>query len=105
METAIEKALKRVKGKSIKVDKIEKPKESKSKDVPIAYACDKRPFLYLNDKEFTSIPNLTVGDKVVLVVECEVKSVSNYSSLDDKNKPKQSYNCDLAINAISDITE
>ncbi|EGD47133.1 hypothetical protein Cpap_1525 [Ruminiclostridium papyrosolvens DSM 2782] len=104
METAIEKALKQIKGKSVKVDKIEEPKKSKSKGDPIVYSSDPRPTLYLDDKEFTSIPKLTVGDKVVLVVECEVKSVSNYSRLDDKNKPKQSYNCDLAINAISDIT-
>lgn len=104
METAIEKALKQIKGKSVKVDKIEEQKKSKSKVGIHAYPCDERPALYLNDKNFTSIPKLTVGDKVVLVVECEVKSVSNYSSLDDKNKPKQSYNCDLAINAISDIT-
>ena len=104
MKTAIENALDSIKGKTVKVDKMEEPKKVKGDNTECCSMYNGRPSLYLNEKEFSNIPGLSVGSKVVLVIECEVMSINSYSSLDKDKKPKKSYNCDLAIDAISDIT-
>lgn len=104
MKTAIEKALEKIEGQTVKVDKMEEPKKKKGDNMECCSMYNGRPSLYLNDKEFSGIQSLNVGDKVVLVIECEIMGVNSYSNLDKDKKPVKKFNCDLAINAISDIT-
>jgi hypothetical protein len=103
MKTAIEKALDKV--GSLNVQKLEEPKAEKPKKgmgTPVAY--DPRPTIYLDDKELSTIGSYKAGDKVVLVVECYVQSVSSYDRMDGK-EVKKSMNCDMRIEAIADITK
>jgi hypothetical protein len=59
-----------------------------------------RPNLYLSDKDYPDITTFKVGDKVALIVECEVKSLSSSERTDDKGKTTKSYSADLEICGI-----
>lgn len=103
MKSAMEKALDKI--GSLDVKKLEEPKKDKSSKGPcceIPY--DNRPSIYLDEKELSTIGNFTVGKKVVLVVECSVRSVSTYDRMEGK-ETKKTMNCDLVVEAIADITK
>lgn len=57
------------------------------------------PTLYLREKDFPGIEKYTVGQKVQLAITAEVISVN---MREDNNK--KSFNCDLKLTEISDIT-
>ena len=102
MKSAMEKALDKI--GSLNVKQLEEPKKekaSKGECCPVSY--DSRPSIYLDDKELSTIGNFKAGDKVILVVECSVRSVNTYDRMDGK-EVKKSLNCDLCIEAIADIT-
>jgi hypothetical protein len=102
----IEKALDKL-DKSVPVTNMEPPKQEKASknsiEAPVA-AYDNRPRLYLDDKEFPTAAKYKAGDKVVLIVECEVTGVSQYDRIGNDKKPEKSYNADLCVHAIADIT-
>jgi hypothetical protein len=104
MKSAMEKALDRI--GSLNVQKLEEPKAEKSKKgdccCPIPY--DPRPTLYLDDKELSTIGNFKAEDKVILVIECSVKSIHSSERMEGK-EVKKSLNCELCVEAIADITK
>ena len=105
MKSAIEQALDKV-GK-LNVQKLEEPKPEKAKkgeEMHMSIAYDPRPAIYLDDKQLSTIGNYKAGDKVVIVCECSIKSVSTYNRMEGK-ETKESLNCDLLIEAIADITK
>lgn len=102
MKSVIEKAFDNI-GK-LNVQKLDEPKKEKSKKGAIEMpAYDPRPTIYLSDNELATIGNYKAGDKVVIVCECSVRSVSTYDRLDGK-ETKKTLNCDLLVEAIADIT-
>jgi ribosomal protein L21E len=101
MKTAIEKALDNVKG--ISIEKIEKSKKGDKKDE--CYPIDTRPRIYFSNADIEGIKNYKAGEKVVIVCECTVENVSNYSRTDgDKGEVKNSFSCDLVVESVADIT-
>jgi len=105
MKSAIEQALDKV--KNLNVQKLDEPKPEKPKkgeNMTMSVAYDPRPTIYLDDKELSTIGKYKAGDKVVLVCECSVKSVSTYDRMEGK-ETKKSLNCDLCIEAVADITK
>lgn len=102
MKSVIEMALDNV--KRLNVQKLDEPKKEKPKKGKIsAPAYDPRPTIYLSDKELATIGNYKAGDKIVVVCECSVRSVSTYDRLEGK-EIKKTLNCDLLVEAIADIT-
>lgn len=99
MATVIEKALDKI--KKIKVEEIEKPKQS-NKGLDI-FPYDERPVLYLSDKILSSTPKFKAGDKVILAVECTVNNCSCEETMTD-TETKKSFSASLRIDAIADIT-
>jgi hypothetical protein len=90
--------------KNLNVQKLEEPKQEKPKKGEVAIsAYDSRPTIYLDDKELSTIGKYKAGDKVIVVCECTVRSVSTYDSMKGKDI-KKSMNCDLVVEAIADIT-
>lgn len=102
MKSVIEKAFDNI-GK-LNVQKLDEPKKEKSKKDTIEMpAYDPRPTIYLSDKELATIGSYKAGDKIVIVCECSVRSVSTYDRLEGK-ETKKTLNCDLLVEAIADIT-
>jgi hypothetical protein len=103
MKSVIEKALDNV--KKLNVQELDEPKPQKpSKNEIEAIPYDPRPTIYLDDKELPMIGRYKAGDKVILVCECSVRSISAYDRLEGK-EAKKSTNCDLVIESIADITQ
>jgi hypothetical protein len=103
MKSAIEKALDKI--GSLNIQNLEEPKKEKgNKGMEGSAAYDSRPTIYLDDKELSTIGKYKAGDKVILVCECYVRSVSSYERMEGKDL-KKSMNCDLCIEAIADITK
>lgn len=103
MKSVIEKALDNV--KKLNVQELGEPKSSKpSKNEIEAMPYDPRPIIYLDDKNLPMIGRYKAGDKVILVCECSVRSVSTYDRAEGK-EAKKSTNCDLVIESIADITQ
>lgn len=104
MKSAIEKALDKISSKNVNVQKMEEPKppkKLKDGEIPVA---NFKPSLYLDDKELPTIPKYKAGDKIILVIECTVKGTSAYDRLEGK-ETRKTFNADLEIDAIADITK
>lgn len=100
MKSVIEKALDNVKKLNVqKLDEPEKPKKGTVETFPY----DPRPAIYLSEKDIPTIGSYKAGDKVVIVCECCVRSVSTYDRLEGK-ETKKALNCELLVEAIADIT-
>lgn len=95
MKSAMEKAFDKV--KSLNIQKLEEPKKSKG-----GFIYDSRPGLFLTDKELTALDKYKVGDNVILVIECTIKSISTNELIKDK---KKHLDCNLTINSLADITK
>lgn len=105
MKSAMEIALGNVKNHSIqKLEELKKESPDKSVQGMAAPSYYDRPKIYLDSKELSTIGNYKAGDKVVLVVECSVESVTAHDRMEGK-EVKKSLNCDLVIEAIADITK
>lgn len=100
LKTALEKA---AKGK-LKTHKVPERKEPKGAGMA-APSSDYYwpPSLYLSDKDFPGIENWKGGDTVTLVVTAKVRSQSTNEYDEGKGK-KRTFNADLEITSISDIT-
>ena len=93
LQTALSKA---AKGKAA-VHKV--PAKKEDKGLSSYESSYYPPTLYLSDKDFPGIEKYTVGQKVQLAITAEVISVN---MREDNNK--KSFNCDLKLTEISDIT-
>jgi hypothetical protein len=103
MKSAMEKALDKI--GNLDIQKMEEPKKEKGKDNECCPSMDYyKPTIYLDDKELSTIGNYKIGDKVILVIECSVKSLSQHEEVKGKEK-KKVLHCDLCVEAIADITK
>lgn len=98
MKSVIEKALDNV--KKLNIQKLDEPKKGRKTE---AIAYDPRPTLYLSDNDLSTIGNYKAGDKIVIVCECSVRSISSYDHMEGKTT-KKTQNIDLLVEAIADIT-
>jgi hypothetical protein len=101
MKSAMEMAFEKV--KKLDVQKLEEPKTEKAKKGEISMP-DSRPTLYLDEKDFPAIGHYKVGDKVVMVMECTMKSMETYEHMEGKEM-KKSMTGAMTVEAMADITK
>lgn len=104
MKSAMELALDKI--GNINVQKIEPPAKEKVDKFAnlVGEPSFYKPSLYLDDRELSTIGNYKADDKVILVIECTVKSIHSSERMEGK-QIKKTLDCSLDIEAIADITK
>lgn len=106
MASIIQKALENAKQSAVKIETISTPKEKPNKgkkSVPVPYNVVWKPSLYLDDKQLANIGQYKAGDKVVLVIECNVRSVNTSDRIID-GKSEKRHDAEIEIESFADIT-
>jgi hypothetical protein len=102
MKSPIEKALDKI--GSINIQKLEEPKKEKANGKNDFIVYDPRPTIYLSDKDMPTAAKYKAGDKVIIIAECTVVSTNTHDRIEGK-ETKKSFNTDLRVDAIADITK
>lgn len=103
MSSVIQNALEKASKSTIKIETISSPKPKKSEKSMGIPCCSYKPSLYLDDKQLASISQYKAGDKVVLVIECNVRSCSVNDRIVD-GKSQKRHDAEIEIESFADIT-
>ena len=92
----------------VKVEKIPEPKPPKTKSsgnsiMTMDYY--EKPRIYLTDKDFSGVKDLTGGKDVYLAVKAKVVSYSSHNNIDNKGSPNEKTSVTLEILEIANITD
>lgn len=106
-KTDIEKMVAKLTGGDASVTTIERVKELVSKKPEAIETCESndewdKPRIYIQGDKYPSFKKREIGETVVLIIECAVKSTSTNERMKD-GKPVSEYSMDLVVEKMAEI--